>query len=77
MRIEITTYENTDNTIFAETLFKQPIEINGITLRNRKLMDIVKVPVTKVTIFEALFEQDNHDIFYKLKQYGDLQQKKS
>ena len=61
-RIEITTTDETNNSEFADTLFRQQVIINGIHLKlasSRKFMDIVKIPIIKVTIFEAPFELEN------------------
>ena len=76
-RIEVTTTNETNNSDFAETLFRQQVTINGIHLKlasNRKFMDIVKIPFIKVTTFGAPFELENEYIIQKLKQYGDLHQ---
>ena len=61
---------------FSEKLFQSPLVIEGIRFKvtiTRGLKKVVKVPLTKVMIYEAPFHLENDLILKKLSQYGQLQ----
>ena len=64
---------------FSQKLFQSPLVIEGIRFKvtiTRGLKKVVKVPLTKVMIYEAPFHLENDLILKKLSQYGQLQDNK-